>query len=155
MVPKFFLIPWLHNELIFLENSDFDFNISILVCDLQFRVEQMWFRSLFPWHIILHLFTFKLKDLVSPENLKVSLQTSSHWWRCWMKLILPLIYGESIGGPFPPRKWTYFALFNLISNQKNSFSPLQLIFITEFYLEKFSNSKYVVTILSLLSVCSS
>lgn len=130
----FFLILWLHNELIFLENSDFVFNISIPGCVFQFRVQQMWFRNLFPWHIILHLFAFKLKDLLSLENLKVSLQTSTprHWWKCWMKLILTAIYGESISDPFPPRKWTCFALFNLISNQKNNFSCYNLFLLLNF-----------------------
>lgn len=96
----FILIIWLHNEVMFLENSDFDFNISTLGCDLQFRVQEMWLRNLFPWHIVLHLFTFKRKDLVSPENLKISLQTSSHWWKYLMKPNLTLIYGESINDPF-------------------------------------------------------
>lgn len=139
----------------FLRNSNF--NMSILGCDLQFRVQQMWFRNLFPWHIILHLFTFKLKDLVSPENMKVSLQTStqSHWWKCWMKLSLTWFMENLLVIFFHPESKLASPFLTSFQTRKNQLFLLQLIFVTEFYIENFSNSKYIVTILSLLSVYSS
>lgn len=104
----------------FQKTVNVDPKVSFLGHDFQFRVQQMWFRIRCPWHIILHLFTLKLKNLVLSENLEIPLQTSTpnHWWKYWMKPVPTLIYGEYTGDSFPPRKWTWFPSFNLTSNQK-------------------------------------
>lgn len=125
----------------FQKTVNVDPKVSFLGHDFQFRAQEMWFRILSPWHIILHLFTLKLENLISPENSEISPQTSTpnHWYKYWMKPVLTLIYGESAGDAFPPRKWICFPSSNLTykhkkkkqnKQKKNTF--LVTMYFTEF-----------------------